>query len=413
MMQRPVTNYYVVLEVARTATKEEIKEAYRKLARKHHPDRNGNSKESNVRFKAIGEAYEILYDAEKRAAYDYLMFSGSFGNRRGSGFTQTRVHPHNTRYGFGNQTEHSDIDLEDLLRRLDEILNSVAGGFNNVNRDYTRRKHLEEKISEYIQDMFRVSRNGHAAKTSRIISNIEDFADGFTIKNMDSYVGHAVDNLFNYYHMNMYTLNDENTVSEILTGVSIIKDIAEKYELKISNELIVLGQKIIESKDLHLRCQADCVDHHDDLMTEGIPLLRIVGDNFGIDINETENQLISIMMGRLRDDAIEKSVFYVDHKEIYDNHINQIKKIGEKYSANVDDYLHEIVQSMIDVQYTKAIKLAKEYNEDYYNSKEDKKKIDFFISGIKALGKEFNIPVSKKIKKIRRKCEGWFSFLGF
>lgn len=64
-------DYYKIMDVPRTASAEEIKRAYRKLARKYHPD---VSKEPNAeqRFKEIGEAYEVLKDSEKRAAYDQL-----------------------------------------------------------------------------------------------------------------------------------------------------------------------------------------------------------------------------------------------------------------------------------------------------------------------------------------------------
>ncbi len=63
-------DYYKILNVNKTATQDEIKNAYRKLARKHHPDLNPNDKEANKKFQQINEANEVLSDPEKRKKYD-------------------------------------------------------------------------------------------------------------------------------------------------------------------------------------------------------------------------------------------------------------------------------------------------------------------------------------------------------
>ncbi|MCC6175927.1 MAG: J domain-containing protein [Chloroflexi bacterium] len=63
-------DYYQLLGVARSASEKEIRQAYRKLARKYHPDLNPNDKQAETKFKEIGQAYEVLSDAEKRKLYD-------------------------------------------------------------------------------------------------------------------------------------------------------------------------------------------------------------------------------------------------------------------------------------------------------------------------------------------------------
>lgn len=77
-----MADYYELLGVARDADAEQIKKAYRKLALRHHPDRNDGSRESEERFKEITEAYEVLRDPEKRQRYDRF---GKEGLRSGPG----------------------------------------------------------------------------------------------------------------------------------------------------------------------------------------------------------------------------------------------------------------------------------------------------------------------------------------
>jgi len=67
-------NHYEVLEIDRFASQEDIREAYRKLAKKYHPDNNPGDKEAEERFKKIVEAYNLLSDEEKKAKYDRITF---------------------------------------------------------------------------------------------------------------------------------------------------------------------------------------------------------------------------------------------------------------------------------------------------------------------------------------------------
>ena len=84
-------DYYELLEISKDASGDEIKAAFRKLAMKYHPDRNPGNKEAEQKFKEINEAYEVLKDDQKRAAYDRYgaqAFQGGMGggNPFGAGF---------------------------------------------------------------------------------------------------------------------------------------------------------------------------------------------------------------------------------------------------------------------------------------------------------------------------------------
>ncbi|BDV41598.1 molecular chaperone DnaJ [Geotalea uraniireducens] len=86
-------DYYAILGVSKTATKEEIQRAYRKLARKYHPDINKEST-AEEKFKQINEAYEVLGDPEKRARYDQVgsNWDGRFANQGYQGDNNVRFH---------------------------------------------------------------------------------------------------------------------------------------------------------------------------------------------------------------------------------------------------------------------------------------------------------------------------------
>lgn len=95
-------DYYEMLGVSKTASDEEIKRAYRKLAMKYHPDRNANKKEAEERFKELNEAYAVLSDKEKRKQYDT----------------------------FGKEGFHQRFSQEDIFRGFDfeDIFSSLFGG---------------------------------------------------------------------------------------------------------------------------------------------------------------------------------------------------------------------------------------------------------------------------------------------
>ena len=132
MAERP--DYYKVLGVGKGASDEEIKKAYRKLARKYHPDRNAGDKKAEERFKEISQAHDVLSDPDKRKAYD--RGSGPFGSFTGGNFD-----PSSFSGGFG------DI-LSDLFGRGGGAAGGRdQGGVRGGQPRQARGRDLETEVS--------------------------------------------------------------------------------------------------------------------------------------------------------------------------------------------------------------------------------------------------------------------------
>lgn len=109
-------DYYEVLGLSKSASEDEIKKAYRKLAKKYHPDLNPNDKSAEAKFKEINEAYEVLSDSDKKARYDQFGHAGvdpNFGASAG---------------GYGNNPFGQDIDLGDIFGSF--FGGGFSGGFS-------------------------------------------------------------------------------------------------------------------------------------------------------------------------------------------------------------------------------------------------------------------------------------------
>lgn len=133
-------DYYQILGVERTASEDEIKRAYKKMAIKYHPDRNPGDKEAEEKFKQAAEAYDVLRDPEKRSRYDQFGKAGINGGAGGFG-------------GFNGQ----GMNMDDIFSMFGDIFGGRHGfgGFNsaeNQTRQY-RGSDLRLKVKVNLNDV--------------------------------------------------------------------------------------------------------------------------------------------------------------------------------------------------------------------------------------------------------------------
>jgi DnaJ-class molecular chaperone len=150
-------DYYAVLGVARTAKAEEIKKAYRKLARQHHPDVNPGNKAAEEKFKEVSEAFEILSDEKKRSVYDQY------------GFYSDQIPAQGAGPGVGFDFSH--FDSSNFQDAFSEIFSNLRGRASQTYTQASRGADLEQPVEISFEDAMRgmtvnmeIQRNGSREK---------------------------------------------------------------------------------------------------------------------------------------------------------------------------------------------------------------------------------------------------------
>jgi DnaJ-class molecular chaperone len=142
-------DYYEVLDLSRTASSKEVRSAYRRLARKHHPDVNSGDQDAAERFKEVNEAYEVLSDPEKRKAFDRFGHSWQTAQKMQD---QTGFSPgDNIGWTFG-----TDTDLGDLLRGFSQesIFSHLFGGRKGAKARVNQSQNLRHPVEVSLEEAY-------------------------------------------------------------------------------------------------------------------------------------------------------------------------------------------------------------------------------------------------------------------
>ena len=135
-------DYYKVLGINKSATEAEIKTAYRKLARKLHPDLNPDDKEANKKFQQVNEATEVLSDADKRKKYDKYGADWQHGEASEKARQQQSNRQSRSGQGFGGGQSFGDGDFSDFFSSMFGQQESGRSQAKYRGQDYNAELHL-------------------------------------------------------------------------------------------------------------------------------------------------------------------------------------------------------------------------------------------------------------------------------
>lgn len=238
-------DYYKVLGVDKNATQENIKKAYRKLARKHHPDVNPSDKEAHKKFQLVNEANEVLSDPEKRKKYDQYGKDWQHAEQ----FEQARQSRHQ---GFGRETfsgDFGDSEFSDFFSSM--FGDRGSGGFRQGQTKF-RGEDFHAELQLNLTDVYKTHQQVLTVNDKNIrISIPAGVENGQKIKikghggpginggpNGDLYISfHIINNTkFRRHENDLHATVDLDLYTAVLGGEIIIDTLDGKVKLKVKPE---------------------------------------------------------------------------------------------------------------------------------------------------------------------------------
>lgn len=236
-------DYYQILGIPKTANESDIKTAYRKLARKYHPDLNPNNKETESKFKEINEANEVLSDPEKRKKYD------EYGKdwKHADEIKQTRKEQQSQRnYNTGQDYGEFTGDFSDFFESL------YGNGRNKSRRTKFRGQDLKAELHLNLKDVYKSQQQTLTINGKNIrITLPAGIENGQVIKltghgmkgenggpNGDLYITFLIknDTKFKREGSNLYATADLDLYTALLGGEVLIDTFDGKVKLKVAPE---------------------------------------------------------------------------------------------------------------------------------------------------------------------------------
>ncbi|KQB37589.1 DnaJ C-terminal domain-containing protein [Flavobacterium aquidurense] len=245
-------DYYKVLEITKSATEAEIKKAYRKLARKYHPDLNPNDKEAEKKFKEINEANEVLSNAENRKKYD------KYGKdwKHADEFEKAGYDPNQKQYSGqqGGSQNYSDFGGDFSGSDFSDFFNSMYGsaGRNSRSQAKYRGQDLNAELQLDLESAYTTHKQNLTVNGKNIRITIPaGVENGQIIKipnhgaaganggpNGDLYITFLIDNNSDFKREgnNLYANVDLDLYTAILGGETHVNTFDGKVKIKVAPE---------------------------------------------------------------------------------------------------------------------------------------------------------------------------------